>query len=94
MQGAKADRLKQKLIDEINANAQCTEVLPAMQGVCSELNSFYGLNMEIKQISRESLIADYTSGTTNYLINCINTQGIVFERPETFSCLNLSNYSE
>lgn len=70
------------------------ELLPEMQGVCSELNSFHGLNMRIKQISWDALIANSGSGNVNFLRNCVNTPGIAFESPQSFSCVNLSNYTE
>jgi hypothetical protein len=64
-----------------------------MEGVCSELNSFHGLNMRIKQISWDTIIANY-GGNIDYLRNCVNTPGIPFDRSQSFSCVNLSNYTQ
>ena len=93
VQGAKVNEFKQRFIDKINNNAECME-LPGMEGVCSELNSFHGLNMRIKRISWEALIATNSSKDINYLRNCVNKPGIAFDSPESWSCVNMSNYTE
>ena len=91
---AKANEVKIRFRKYISSNSSCMEILPAMQGVCTDLNNAYGLNMQIKTRSLRQIASEYISEDIQFLVNCSNQKNIPFVNPTTLSCFPLSSFTE
>jgi hypothetical protein len=89
---AKANDLKNRLRQNINENFKCLE-FPTMEGVCTELNQYHGLNMQIQRFSWKQF-ADLYPSNVQFARNCIDQKNIVFGKPSTLRCLPFSQYPE
>ncbi|MBS3029758.1 MAG: hypothetical protein HCA25_22595 [Dolichospermum sp. DET50] len=90
---AQANELKNRLQQRINENSQCME-LPSMEGVCTELNQYYGLNMPIERLSWEQIASRQTNANVQFLSDCVNKKNLPFESTKELICLPYSNYTE
>ncbi len=91
---AKANEIKIRARKYISNNSSCMEVLPDMQGVCTDLNNAYGLNMQIKTRTLRQIASEYISEDVKFIVNCSNQKNIPFVNSTTLSCFPLSSYTE
>ena len=91
---AKANEVKIRFKEYISSNSSCMEILPDMQGVCTDLNKAYGLDMQIKTRTLRQLASEYISEDVQFIENCSNQKNMLFVNPTILRCFPLSSYTE
>jgi len=91
---AKANDAKNRLKQHLNDNLNCWE-FPSMEGVCTEINNYHGLNLPIQRVSWQKFESLYNRDVTKFVRNCINQKNLVFgSQSSNFKCFQYSQFFE
>lgn len=91
---AKANDVKNRFKKYLNDNLTCWE-FPGMEGVCTEINNYNGLNFPIQRVSWQKFGSLYNPTVVKKARDCVSQKNLIFgSNPSNFQCFLYSQFFE